>query len=168
MRLSRAISAGVVGCAIVVALVWLGGQIDHTDADLPALAASIVFGDTGTAAWIGGLVTQLIIATVAAFVYAGVFEFVTERANVWLGLAIAVPHVIVAGLVVGFLPASRMIEGGVTPPGAFFEYRGLWCVVAFIVAHLAFGAVVGLLYAPTRHAYPRAHRRWSEAPRSVS
>jgi hypothetical protein len=110
--------------------------------------------------WLAGFVAQLIVAVIAAIVYAAIFEWVTRRAGFWIGVAIAVPHLVIAGLIVGFLPADPLIAAGLRAPGAFFEYEGVWAVIAFICAHLAFGAVVGTIYGATRHPATAAPRIW--------
>ncbi len=168
MKLSRALSLGVAGSGLILIVLWIGGQIAGTEADLCTVTAALLFGDTGPAAWVGALGIQLLLGGIAAVVYAGFFEYVAERAGALLGLAVAVPHVLFAGLVVGFLPASPMIDVGVMPPGAFYEYRGLWCIAAFIIGHLAFGLLAGMGYGATRHAYPKGRRLWAESPRAGS
>jgi hypothetical protein len=165
MRSRRAVLAGVVGGITVLAIVWAGGYASGANADLVALTAAIVLGRVTIATWIVGLCAQLAIAIVAALLYAAVFEWITRRAGVLIGLAIAVPHVVVAGLAVGFLPGDRLIGAGIAPPGAFYEYRGFWCLAAFIAGHLVFGSIVGAMYGPTRHVAPWTKRVWSEVAR---
>jgi hypothetical protein len=166
MKLWRAVGIGVLGDAIVMAVVWLGGRMGGTSADLAGLTAACATGRADGSAWLLGLVLQLVLGACAALVYAALFEWLFERAGAWLGLAVAVPHAVIAGLIVGFLPADRLMAAGVMPPGAFYEFRGGWCIVAFVVAHLAFGWLVGAAYGATRHAVRGAPRTWFEVPRS--
>ena len=165
MRVSRAIAAGVIGALVVLSLVWIVGWVQGVDTDLCALTAAVVFGSTGGAAWLGGFVIQLVVGAVAALVYGALFEWVTARAGGWVGFAIGVAHAILAGLAVGFLPGDRILDAGLTPPGAFYEYRGAWCLVAFVCAHLFFGIFVGRVYGDTEHQPSRETRRWAEVPR---
>ncbi len=162
MKAGRAIILGIVGCVLVLGIVWVGGRLEHTDADLSALAAAVLFARADGLAWIGGFITQLVVGAIAGLVYAACFEWVTERAGPLIGLAIGIPHAIVAGIIIGLLPGQRMLDAAIAPPGAFYEYRGLWCVIAVVLAHLVFGTFVGALYGPTRHTYARSHRRWAE------
>jgi len=162
MKLERVIVAGVVGGCAVLLIVWAGGLLAHADGDLVGLSAAALFARAGWIAWVGGLIAQLVVAVAAAIAYAIVFEWVTRRANALIGLAVALPHVIIAGLVVGFLPASRLIAGDVMPPGAFYEFRGAWCIAAFVAAHLAFGVLVGAMYGRTRHTMPTVTYRFVE------
>lgn len=164
MKLVRAIIAGLVGTAVVLLVVWGVGRLTHSDGDLSALAAAVVFGVLNTLTWWAGLVLQLIFGVIVAIVYAGVFEWVTRRAGFFLGLTIGIPHAILAGIGVGALPASRMIDAGIMPPGAFYEYRGGWCILGFVLAHVAFGCIVGAAYGRTRHRVPWVSRPWRVVP----
>jgi hypothetical protein len=44
-----------------------------------------------------------------------------------------------------------LIDAGIGPPGAFMEYRGAWAIATFVLAHIAFGALVGGLYGSARY-----------------
>jgi hypothetical protein len=162
MKLGRAISAGIAGGIVVVTAMCVIGWITGAHADLCRLGGVILTGRLDAIGWLTGAATQLVVAIIAAIVYAAIFELVTRRAGALLGLAIAVPHVIVAGLAIGFVPASRLIDAGIGPPGAFMEYRGAWVVATFVLAHLAFGALVGRLYGNAQHAPEKASYRWKE------
>jgi hypothetical protein len=162
MRLGRAIGAGIVGGIIVVAAIGVAGWITRANADLCRLGGVILTGRMDAVGWLAGAVVQLVIAIIAAIIYAAIFEWVTRRSGPLIGLAIAVPHVIVAGLAIGFVPAWRLIEAGIGPPGAFMEYRGPWVLMTFVLAHLVFGALVGKLYGRAQHAPATASYRWRE------
>jgi hypothetical protein len=162
MRIGRAISAGVIGYVIVVAAVAIAGRLSGSNADLCTLFGAVLTGRDDVAATVAGCATQLVVAVVAALVYAGVFEWVTRRAGILIGLAIGVGHVTIAGLAVGFLPAGRLIAAGMLPPGAFLEYRGAWVIATFVLAHLVFGAIVGGWYGETLHRFPNARVEWSD------
>ena len=168
MRILRALLAGIVGCAVLVGILWLTARLVAPGIDVCMLAGALVTGRTDLVGWLAGFGVQLVIAVVAAFVYAAIFEWVTRRAGVIVGLAVATAHVIVAGLSVGFLPADSLIASGLAPTGAFFEYEGAWAVVAFVSAHLAFGAVVGAFYGTTRHQPPVSGRVWLDVSHDAS
>jgi hypothetical protein len=162
MKLGRAIGAGIVGGIIVVAAIGVAGWITRANADLCRLGGVILTGRLDAVGWFAGAAAQLVIAIIAAIIYASIFEWVTRRAGSLIGLAIAVPHVIVAGLAIGFVPAWRLIDAGIGPPGAFMEYRGPWVLVSFVLAHLVFGTLVGKLYGRAQHAPATAGYRWRE------
>jgi hypothetical protein len=160
MKLGRAVMAGCVGGALALLIIDIASWTWNADADLCAWFGVMIVGDR-PGGWVAGCIAQLGIAIIAALFYAAVFEFVTCRAGAILGLVIAVPHVIIAGLAVGFIPVPHAARD-FGPPGAFLEYRGIWIVIAFIVAHLVFGAVVGALYGQTRRAVPATRRVWRD------
>ena len=162
MKLGRAIVAGIAGGIVVVTAMSVSGWITDTNGDLCRLGGVALTGRLDAIGWLAGAAAQLAVAIIAAIVYAAIFELVTRRAGPLVGLAIAVPHVIVAGLAMGFVPASRLIEAGIGPPGAFMEYRGPWVIATFVLAHLAFGALVGKLYGSAHHAPAAGSYRWKE------
>ncbi len=162
MNARRAITAGIVGCIVVVAVMALAGYLSGSDADLCMLAGALITGRDDSVAWLVGCAVQLLIAVVAAFTYVAIFEWITRRAGALIGLAIGVPHAATAGLVVGFLPAAPLIGVGITPPGAFLEYRGACVVAGFVLAHLTFGTIVGALYGPVRHVAPAGDAIWQD------
>jgi hypothetical protein len=162
VRLGRAISAGIAAGIVVVVAMYVVGWITGTNADLCGLGGVILTGRLDAIGWLAGAAAQLAVAIVAAIVYAAIFELVTRRAGPLIGLAIAVPHVIVAGLAMGFVPAWRLIDAGIGPPGAFMEFCGPWVLATFVLAHLAFGALVGKLYGNAHHTPAAARYRWKE------
>jgi hypothetical protein len=162
VKTGRAIRAGIEGAIVVVTALILVGWISGASSDLCRLGGVILMGRLDVVGWLAGAAAQLVIAIIAAIIYAAIFEFVTRRAGPLIGLAIAVPHVIVAGLAVGFIPAAPLIDAGIGPPGAFMEFRGPWVVVTFVLAHLAFGALVGKLYGRAHHSPVRSSYRWTE------
>ena len=162
MKTSRAIAAGVLGTVIVIVVVWIGGLVAGHDADLCALLGASILADRGMWPWLLGAALQVVIGVVAAIVYAAIFEWVTRRAGGVVGFLVALGHSVIAGLAVGFLPATHLIEAATAPPGAFMEYRGPFVVVAFVIAHLAFGTLIGLLYGRPRHALVARRVVWHE------
>jgi hypothetical protein len=164
MKPGRAVAAGIVGCGAVLLVVWFAGEVTGVDGDLVALSSAAVFGRVTTVSWLAGLIVQLAVGIVAAIVYATIFEWVTRRGGPLIGSIIGIPHAMVAGLVVGFLPGARLIDAGIAPPGAFLEYRGAWCIAAFIAAHIAFGWIAGAVYGSSRNRVATSGRVWREIP----
>ena len=167
MRVSRVFLSGIVGCIVAVAIMVIAARLSGSAADICTLTGAAAIGRTDALGWFVGFIVQVVVAVIAAFVYARIFEWVTRRAGALIGLAIAVPHVVIAGLSVGFLPAAPLVAHGIAPAGAFLEYEGGWAVVAFVCAHLAFGFLVGLLYGKTRHAVPVSRREWRNVASDV-
>ena len=167
MKFSRAIVSGVIGGVLVIAIVFAAGVASGQDADLCALLGNSITGITGVLPWTIGLAAQLAVGIAAALLYATIFEWVTRRGGLLVGLAIAPAHTIIAGLAVGFLPAARLMSSGVSPPGAFLEYRGFIVAGAFVVAHLLFGVIVGAAYGASRHPIPRTAAVWHDVTPSA-
>jgi hypothetical protein len=162
MKIWRAVAAGLVGGVLAIAIVRGAAALSGGEGDLCALLGAVVTGEIGTAPWIAGCVAQLAAAVVAAIAYAAIFEWIVMRAGALTGALIAVPHCVCAGLAMGFLPASRLLDAGIMPPGAFMEYRGMAVLAAFIVAHLAFGTAVGAMYGDTRHGVRVTTLAWHD------
>jgi hypothetical protein len=160
MKFGRAIISGVLGGVLVIGIVFAAGLASGQDTDLCALLGTSITAMNGALSWTIGLAAQLAVAIAAALLYATIFEWVTRRAGLLVGLAIALAHTIIAGLAVGFLPAARLLSRGVSPPGAFLEYRGFIVTGAFVVAHVVFGVIVGAAYGASRHAIPRTAAVW--------
>jgi len=160
MKLERTLVIGMLGTLLAVAIERLAGLIAGRDADLCLLVGAVLTGSVTTTAIVLGCIAQLIVAVISAYVYALIFEFVTRRAGAIVGFLVGIGHVIVAGLVVGFMPGQRLLDAGVMPPGAFMEYRGAVVLAGFLLAHLAFGTFVGATYGPTLHAASPPAPRW--------
>jgi hypothetical protein len=162
MKIGRAIVAGIVGGIVVIVAMIVVGVVAGTDADLCALAGAVITGREDAAAWVIGCASQMVVAVIAALVYAAVFEWIVRRAGAVIGVAIALAHGVVAGIAVGFLPISGMVNAGMSPPGAFLEYRGWPVIVTFVLAHLAFGAIVGARYGETLHRVASGRATWHD------
>ena len=162
MKFGRAIISGVIGGVLVIGIVFAAGLASGQDTDLCAWLGTSITAMNGALSWTIGLAAQLAVAIVAALLYATIFEWVTRRGGLLVGLAIAPAHTIIAGLAVGFFPAARLMSRGVSLPGAFLEYRGFIVAGAFVVAHLLFGVIVGAAYGATRGSTPRTAAIWHD------
>lgn len=162
MKSMRALIIGVLGAVLAVGIERAAGWIAGQDADLCLLVGAVLTGQNTTGAMILGCLSQLVVAVISAYIYVLIFEYVTRHAGAVLGLIVGFGHVVVAGLVIGFLPASRMMQAGIMPPGAFMEYRGATVLVGFLLAHLAFGTFVGAAYGTTVHGASLPEPRWRD------
>ncbi|HKN65153.1 MAG TPA: hypothetical protein VJW73_02695 [Gemmatimonadaceae bacterium] len=163
MKLSRAVVSGVLGAVLVYVIVRVAGALASEPSDLCTLLGSSLTGTDNMWTWLLGATAQLVLGIVASLVYASIFEWVTQRAGAPIGLLVALVHVVVAGIGTGFLPAGRLIEAGLAPPGAFMEYRGIAVASAFVIAHLAFGMIIGALYGRPRQKIRTPRTVWREA-----
>lgn len=147
VKVGRALGAGAVAALAAVTVAglmrWLGGV---GQGPVEPLGQLILPEEWLGWAWLTGAAAHVAGGALFALIYAAVFEWVTRRGGALVGLALAVPHALVAGLALAFLPVLRPAAFTANPPGAFLEYGGVGAVVAFFVFVGVYGALVGLLY----------------------
>ncbi len=107
-----------------------------------------MLGLRGTPMLIAGWIVHLIVSAAFGVAYAGIFSLADAARRTWLwGLSIGVIHWIFAGF---FLAAVSVVHNETSEerpaPGPFAVNFGLADVFAFLMAHLVFGTVVGILY----------------------
>ncbi len=147
MNTGRAFAAGVIGGAAMSALMWMG-RLMGMPANLEMMLGTMVL-EPGSTAWLIGFVMHLMISGAIALVYAWGFERVTHRAGVLVGAGFGILHAIIAGMVMGMMPAMHpLMPMRMDPPGAYMSGLGPAGVVMEFVLHIIYGAVVGAIYAP--------------------
>ncbi|MBA3467080.1 MAG: hypothetical protein H0T21_06685 [Gemmatimonadaceae bacterium] len=153
MKVGKAFTAGIVGGVAMTLLAWLGRQMGiglNGEMMLGTMVSS-----PGSAAWLIGFAMHMMLSVAIALIYAWGFERVTHRAGLVVGLGFAVIHVILAGMVMGIIPAIHpMIPEQMPAPGAFMANMGTSFVALFVIEHLVFGAIVGAMYGPVVSARP--------------
>jgi hypothetical protein len=150
-----ALVGGLLGTVLLTTILRAAGELRLTRMDLPFLLGTAVTPDRVRAKLIGyGL--HFVAGLVFALGYWAVFA-VTGRSGVILGALLGLVHALFAGtaLVNIILPAvhPRMGTGFTAagsspllePPGFMLVNYGRETLVAMIVAHLIYGAVVGEL-----------------------
>ena len=153
MKVGKALIAGFAGGAAMTALAWLVRQMG-IDMNAEMMLGTMV-SPPGTAAWLIGFAMHMMLSAVIALIYALGFERVTHRAGAVVGLGFAVIHVIIAGMVMGMIPALHpMIPEQMPAPGAFMANMGTTFVALFVIEHLMYGTIVGALYGPVVSARP--------------
>lgn len=121
----------------------------------PEMMLGTMMLPAGGAAWLAGFALHLVVSALIALIYAWGFEHVTHRAGWSIGMAFALIHIGIGGIVMGLVPAIHpMVPEMMPAPGAFMSGMGAIGVTAFIVEHLAYGAVVGAIYEPLRRPMP--------------
>jgi hypothetical protein len=155
----------VLGAVLVWVIVLAATMIVGDTCDLCLVLGASITGSADMWSWLLGAFGQLLVGAMAGVVYAAVFEWATRRAGALVGFIVGLAHVTVAGIATGFLPAERLFAASLQPPGAFFEYRGLVALIAFIIAHLAFGVSVGAMYGRVRHAVTNPRLVWRDVTR---
>lgn len=157
MRTGRAFVAGVVGGAVMSALMWMG-RLMGMPANLEMMLGTMLGMAPGLMTWVIGFVMHLIISGLIALIYGWAFERLTHRAGWMIGAGFGVIHAIIGGFAMGMMPAIHpMMPQPMQPPGAFMSNMGTMGVVAEFVLHMVYGAVVGAMYGPVRHAHVAEH-----------
>lgn len=161
IRWRRAIISGAVAGVVVIVIMSLLAPLAGVDADLCVpIGAALGFQNYMVAA---GCVAQIVIGAIAGIVYAFVFEYVTGRAGWWVGVLIGIGHACIAGLGVGYLFVYRPPVEGVSVPGGFMLFRGVWAAAILVVAHIIFGAIVGASYGRAIHNVQSEPLVWRDA-----
>jgi hypothetical protein len=151
MNAGRAIVAGLAGGVVMTVLAWVVRQLG-IDMNGEMMLGTMLVSPPGGTAWLVGFGLHMILSAVIALAYAWGFEQVAHRSGALIGLAFAVVHVVIAGVVMAMIPAMHpMIPEQMPAPGAFLANMGGAFVAFFIVEHLLYGAVVGALYGPVEH-----------------
>jgi hypothetical protein len=148
-----AVVGGIVGTVVLTTALRAASELRLTRIDLPFLLGTAVTEDRVRAKVLGYLL-HFVFGAVFALAYAGVFAAL-GRSGVLLGALLGLLHALFAGtaLVNILLPAvhPRMGTGFdaageaplLEPPGFMLLNYGSRTPLAMIVAHIAYGAIVG-------------------------
>jgi hypothetical protein len=96
-----------------------------------------------------GLLIHLVASGLIALIYAWGFDLIGADENMWLwGLIGGAIHWVLAGVFLTMVPAMHPEIPEERPaPGPFAKNFGIPDVPAFLMGHLLYGVVVGILYA---------------------
>ncbi len=108
-----------------------------------------MLGLNGGAGYFAGIMFHQLLAALIALVYAGGFALLGVGDNLWLWGALgAVIHYLIAGIVVRALPSVDPNDPRrVGEQGAYYKNYGALDMATFLLGHLSFGLLVGILYA---------------------
>ncbi len=151
MKAGRAFLAGAGGGAVMSLLMWMARTMMGMAANLEMMLGTLV-ADPSTTAWLIGLVMHLTISGAIALLYAWGFENVTHRAGWLAGVGFSIIHIVIGGLAMGMMPMMHpRMPNPISPPGAFLSNLGMMGIVAFVMMHVVYGAIVGAMYGPVIH-----------------
>ena len=140
VELVPALAAGALGGAVMVLLQAAASASGRRQFDLGGMWATLVGLRNAPAV---GLVIHLGVSAAIAVLYALGFAMAGASDAGWAwGLTGAVIHWIIAGSFVGQIPTDDASRS----PGPFATRLGAGQAVGFLLAHLAFGLVVGIGY----------------------
>ncbi len=153
MHTGRAFRAGVAGGAVMTGVTWMARTILGMPMNLEMMEGTMLVQPPGGVAWAVGLAMHLVISGLIGLVYAWGFERVTHRAGWLVGAGFGVVHAVIAGIMMGMVPAIHpLIPGQMPAPGAFLSSVPMGPVALFML-HVIYGAVVGAIYRPAEHAH---------------
>jgi hypothetical protein len=146
MHKSQAFWAGVTG-ALVMTIIMALARFAGMDFNLEMIMGTWFGLEPGVGTWLFGLVVHLAIGGLIGLAYGSAFEYWLHRARWSTGVGVAVIHTVIAGILMGALPAVHpLIPEVLMAPGPFLVNFGLSGIVAFVVLHLIYGGVVGSMY----------------------
>ena len=152
--LGTAILAGLVGTAVMTAVMYMGYMMNMR-MDMPMMLGTM-FLPKGPAAWAVGLMLHLMLGAIFFVVYALLFDALSIESGIvgWSAI-FGLVHGTVACMAMGMMPvmhprmataAGPMDEDRVANPGIFATSFGLMGPMALLALHLIFGVVGGLVY----------------------
>jgi hypothetical protein len=153
MSVAGAVAGGVVGTVVLTSTLRIAQEVGWTRMDLPLLLGTTFTSDRRRAS-IVGFAFHFLNGVLFSLAYAGIFAAV-GRAGWEIGLGLGLAHAAFAGgaLINVLLPAVNQRMGTpwsdseetplLEPPGFLLFNYGRQTVVVTLVAHLAYGAIVG-------------------------
>ena len=151
MKYGKAFGAGVLG-AVVMTVMMAVARAMGMPANLEMMLGTMMGGPPSAAKWVIGFIIHLVDGGIFALIYAVGFEYLTHRAGWLVGAGFGFIRSLVAGLFMAMMPAMHpLIPEAMPAPGAFMSNLGLMGVIAEIMLHLIYGAIVGAMYGPVIH-----------------
>ncbi|UQA58134.1 hypothetical protein [Polyangium aurulentum] len=148
MNIRKAFFAGVVGGAAMTLILAIAYAATAAP-DLQMMLGTAVGVAPSALAWLVGLALSLGFAGLVGVIYGGVFETL-GAAGATTGVLVSLFHIALGGVLIGLFGAAHpLVPELFRAPGFFMGAYGGAGVVAFVLAHIAFGAIVGKIYAKT-------------------
>jgi len=148
MNIGKAFFAGVIGGA-AACLIMAIARASGASADIVQMMGTLPGHAPSQATWLLGFVMMVVGSGLVGILYAAIFEKLLHHSGVKAGLFVALVHVAIGGLLLGLIGAIHPLVPNVLPsPGFFMAAYGGLGVIAHLLSHFAFGAIVGGLYGP--------------------
>jgi hypothetical protein len=147
--LANASYAGIVAGG-VMAMLFVVGRAGGLVANSEMMLGTILVGRSPALAWATGAGISIATSILVGLMYAVGFEHVIHTTGPLAGIGLAAVHTTVSGLALAVLPRVHplMKIQLFSKPGIFKSNLGVRDASAFVLLHLVFGAIVGLLYDP--------------------
>ena len=150
MDFPATIWAGLVGGGVMVAILYMGIAMmpSQMKMNIFRLLGTMMFRET-TVVYVSGIMMHVANSILFALIHVGIYEAVDLDSNLaaW-GLLFGGLHYMVSGMAMGMMPMMHAgIQSGTVPaPGAFALRYPAGTAMGFLMLHLMFGVLVGVLY----------------------
>ncbi len=150
-ELGTAIGAGLAGGIVMIALLYGGIMMmpDQMRMNLLYMLGSMI-GMRGGSAYMAGFAMHLMASAAFGVVHAAIFAAgdIADGVLLW-GAVFGLAHAVMSGAMLTMMPAMHpeMQAGRMEAPGAFAISLGRPTAMGFLMLHVIFGAVVGVIYA---------------------
>lgn len=137
------IVAGLVGTAVITALMYAGPMMGMPKMDIAQIQGSMVL-PMGTTAFAVGMVTHFMMGIVFTAIYALVWDVTDLDVTWWSGLIFGAVHAMVAAAGMAMMVPfhKEMKAGNLDSPFS----GGAKSMMGMLMGHLVFGLVVALVY----------------------
>ena len=145
-----AILAGLVGGAVMAIMLYMGNILmpQQMKMNLFMMLGTMVL-PVGAAAFLMGAMVHAGMSVVFGLIHGGVFAALDiDSAEAAWGLLFGLVHWAAAGMALGMLPLMhpRMRSGEIDEPGFYALRYPPVTAMGFLMLHLVFGVIVGVLY----------------------
>lgn len=143
---ARAFVAGVLGGTFMSAVVMIGGALDLTDFSIEWIWATLLVRDLGGNTWLFGFLIHLTASGLVGLLY-GLLLHSSGNSDAARGALIAIPHLVLAGILMLIIPFVHPAIPGILPaPGFLGVNHGILTMGLVVAGHLVYGAVAGSVY----------------------
>ena len=148
---SSAFSAGIAGGLAMEASALLIYLLGFGRNSMVSYEGCMLTGrESGTGSYLAGMTMHLMLSVLIALAYAWSFEYFWREADWSRGLATAVPHWLLGGMVVPLMDRlSGCVRRGTVKPLQPFAAGSRSSFFTFLIGHLVYGVTVGSLYRST-------------------
>jgi hypothetical protein len=150
MDFPAAIGAGLLSGLAMTAMLYMGRAVmpGQMKMNLLYLLGTMMFRQT-TVVYMAGAMAHAGMSIVFALIHVSIYEAIGLDSNLaaW-GLLFGLAHYMVSGMAMGMMPMMHagVRSGVVRAPGAFALDFPPGTAMGFLVLHLLFGVLVGVLY----------------------
>ncbi len=145
-----AVLAGVVATGVMTMLLYMGKAMmpQQMPMDILRMEGTMVTRSTGQA-YMAGFMMHFMLGITFALIHTALFQvFDLDSSLVAWGILFGAGHWVIAGMGMGMMGSMHpmMKSGEMMAPGPFLKNFPGMTVMGFLMLHLVYGLVVGLVY----------------------